>query len=263
MITNGVILESTHVGDPGVVGGQRGYRPRDWDLHPYGSIPYTKPFPDHLRIPRSEWDTRYSAMNTNATSLAAKVKATGWTVFNQGQTNYCWANAICAAMEIVRINMNEPHVRLSSASVAAIIKDFNNWGGWGHEANAFCVERGCATHATWPNAVIRPSQAAIQQAETEREHFRVVEFYEIPPGDQDAFMSALFLNMVAAPGYDWWRHQVTACSPWKSPDGIWGSHGPNSWGRNWGEDGWYYLEGSKSIPDDCVVMHTVTPSPGP
>jgi len=267
-IPKGVIWESDTIAtiERDHVDGNRGYCQRDWDEHPFAATEYTTAFPTSALIDESEWDDRYNEFLTQKNSLADQVKTTGWTVFDQGNTNYCWANAVVACLEAARIKQGDPWIRLSSASVAAIIKNFRNQGGWGSEALEFCVERGVATNATWGNAVINPGREAINQADIERPHFKAIEFYELPPDPVDmrkCFMSALFHGWPCAPGYDWWRHQVAAFAPWKSPNGVWGSTGPNSWAATYGDNGWYYLEGRKSVAQDCICLHSVTPSPGP
>ena len=261
---DGIILEQT---DPGKYrqGGNRGYVARDWDAYPFACQAHAAPFPADMIIPRSEWRDRYEAMKRDGTFLSVTVKASGFTVHDQKNTNYCWAQAVVACQEIARIKQNDPHIRLSAASVAAPIKRFKNYGGWGSEALDYTVENGTATDATWAEATIRPSGIAISRADAERKHFRSLEFYELPPGGDmlDCFVSALFRRWPCAPGYNHWRHQVCATDPWLAPSGKWGSYGPNSWSANWGDAGWYRLEGRKSIPDDCICLHSMTPSPGP
>jgi len=246
------------------VAGNRGYMRRDWDEHPFCSTFYTKAFPESALIDESEWDDRLRQFELEQNSLEHLMVLNSWEVLDQENTNYCWTNAVTGCAEVTRIKQGDPYIKLSSASVAAPIKNYRNVGGWGSEALEYAVEHGFATARLWGNAVINPGNAVITAANVERKHFKAIEFYELPPGQDmfKCFISALFHRWPCAPGYNWWRHQVMAVKPWKSPAKKWGSRGPNSWGPNQGDKGWYMLEGSKSIPDDCICLHSMTPSEG-
>lgn len=239
--------------------GGGGYETRDWDAHPYGVTAYAKPFPNEAFIERKDMEGMIRQQQIDKTRLTDYMEAANWKPKDQKNTLYCWTNAVTGCFEIARIKQNDPYIPLSSASVAAVIKRFRNQGGYGSQALKFTVERGFATHETWPNHVINPGQAAIQKADTERINFMSLEYYDLEPGPQmfDCFLSALIHRWPCAPGYDWWRHQVCAVEAMFFGGGVMGCRGPNSYGGPWFE-----LKGDKARPDDCVCLHSVTPSVG-
>lgn len=235
-----------------VVGGilcGRGWRPRDWKAHPYGKLPYAKPFPRELYVPRDEWRDRAEHIERSGSRLSDLCIAKGLTVLNQARTNYCWGNGVIRNMEILQVKENRKIVRLSPASVCAPIKRYRNVGGWGQEALDYILKNGVAPVDLWPaNAIDERYDNAESRAA--RAAFTVFEWIDLPPGDFDALYSLLLRGIPVPIGLDWWRHLVCAVDPlWvdgRPAVGVDNSHGEQS-----GNKGRLILSQEKATPSDA------------
>lgn len=67
----------------------RGHVPRDWNLHPFGSLQYAAPF-DVPLIPRSEWADRIEEMERNENRVSDIIRLYQIPHKDQSQTNYCF-----------------------------------------------------------------------------------------------------------------------------------------------------------------------------
>lgn len=237
--------------DPVIAGEQmsRGMIPRDWAREPFGSLPFARPF-DFDVIPRSEWPALIEEKQANRSRLVDICDQAGLSVLNQNGTNYCWINGPTHCVEIIRVVMGLPMVRLSPASVGGPIKGYRNVGGWGTEGMKYLVEHGSVPQSMWPaNAIDRrydtPETRAI------RAQFKVSEWIESRPRSFDQLATMLLLGFPVAVGYNWWRHEVTAMDLIVQ-GGEFGIIIDNSWGTGWGENGRGILMERKATPDDAV-----------
>lgn len=225
-----------------------GLQARDYTRQPYGSLGFgALPFP---LIPREQWKERLEEMERKKATLPQICDRVQLGVKNQGRTNYCWINAPVHALEIVRVIENQPKVSLSPASVGAIIKNFQNVGGWGSEGLRFLAEKGCVPSSLWPDTAIdRKYNTA--EANAERQKYRVTEWWELKPRNFEELATCLLMNVPVAVGYNWWGHEVTAVSlTYKGGD--FGIVIDNSWGPGWENNGRGVLLGKKALPDDAV-----------
>lgn len=235
----------------------RGYQPRNWHDHPFGST-VAKPF-DLEVIPRTEWDDRIADMAANKTRLSDLLDFYNVPPKNQRSTNYCWIFGPTRCCEIARLRQANQYVSLSPASCGAIIKNYQNVGGWGSEGLEFIRDRGVAPSSLWPDTAIQRQYDNAETREARKRHV-VLEWTECRPRDLDQLMTLAFHRIPATAGYNWWRHQITILDPVKGPNGQYGVLIDNSWGESWGENGRGVLLGSKAVPDDCVAVRTITPS---
>lgn len=241
---------------PLLQGGARGLMPRDWMRHPFGGMPCAPAFSKPI-IPRSEWDERIRDLERSKSRIPDICDDAGLGVKNQGQTNFCWANAPVHCLEIMRVIQGEDAVELSPASVACKINGFRNEGGWGTDAIKY-LEIGAVPVSLWPaNAIDRKYDTAA--ADAARKRFQVDEWDDIPPRNFDAMATQLLLGFPCAVGYNWWRHEVTAVALLKlDGTGRYGVLIDNSWGRAWSNNGRGVLTEDKGTPDDCVSPRLVT-----
>lgn len=236
-------------------GQSRGLIPRNYELIPYGSMPFA-PAAEMDEIPRSEWKDRIEEAEKNKTRIVDLCDAVGSPVKNQASTNYCWINAVIRAMEIVRVIQNEPLIPLSSASIGCKIKNFKNQGGWGLEGVQYAVKHGAVPMSMWPNAAI-DRKYDTPAANAERTKFKIIEWEDLP-NTFEAVMTRVLRNIPCPVGYNWWGHEVCAVAGVVISADKYGIIIDNSWG-NWGDRGRGVLNESKGRPDDAQSPRVGTP----
>lgn len=236
----------------------RGRVPRDYAKEPFGSLGYATPFNLPL-IPRSEWQGRCEEMERQKSRLSDLMRFQRIPSLDQNGTNYCWFHCVVTAMYAVRALNGLPHVDLSPASGAAIIKGYRNVGGWGGEALEFITQHGVAPASLWPtNAIAR--QYDNEESRAARKHHIIGEWFELQPRNLDELITCLLLRIPVAVGFNWWGHAVCAVDPVWSNGAI-GTRIRNSWGASYGDSGFAVLQGSRQIPDDAVAPRVVTATP--
>lgn len=237
----------------------RGYERRDRASWPVASAPRSRAF-DLPIIPRSEWDDRINELEKNKSTLRHVLDRDAIPSLNQGNTNYCWCNGVVTGMTAVRAANRQPYIALSPASVAAPIKNYRNYGGWGGEALEYIIDNGICSTKHWPaNAIDRDYDNA--QSQANRRLHMVTEWIDIDCDDRDCFdmvFTCLLLNMPVACGFNWWSHETCALWPVRLSAGRYAIGHRNSWGDDYGENGFFVLEGRKAIPDDACVPVVVT-----
>lgn len=218
---------------------------------------YASPFPQHLLIPRSEWQARIEEMEAMKSRLSDVIRFANLPHKDQANTNYCWINAPVHCLEISRLLQNQKPVSLSPASAGAQIKGFRNVGGWGLEGLEWIIKHGVVPSSRWPdNAIDRRYLTA--ENKTIALDYRVDEWCECRPRDVDQMISLLLRRVPGAGGYNWWRHEVTNVDPvWI--DGTVAVRIRNSW-RGWGDFGFGILQGSKMLADDLVFAFNARPT---
>lgn len=209
---------------------------------------------ESLLIPVSEWRARIEEMKERKSMLSDFIKASGVKVKNQGSSNFCWANAPCTALEIVRAQQGQKYVELSPASVACKINGFKNEGGWGKWALEYLIQHGAVPASMWPsNAIDRRFDTTANESVAKK--YRGVEWNELPVRDLGWLGSMLLRRIPVAVGFNFWGHEVTAVDiDWL--DGEFVLRILNSWGRDWGDGGFAILQGMKMLPDDAVAPRT-------
>ena len=217
---------------------------------PFGAIEGAPAFPSEMLVPQSEWEARIKDMADSKSRLSDICDQAGLKCKDQGQTNYCWANAPTHCIEILRCVQNQNMVSLSPASVAAVIKNYQNVGGWGEEALRFIVDNGAVPTSMWPDNAIERKYDTAETKEV-RKLYRVTEWWELRPRTVSELISCLINRIPVAVGYNWWGHEVTAVDPvWVN--GAIGIRIRNSWGMVWGSKGYATLTGQRMLPDDAV-----------
>lgn len=229
----------------------RGYEARDFSKEPYGaSTPYAVPM-SIPNIPESEWPDRIEQIHKDKSLLSVRARSSGVGIYNQGSTNFCWANGVLKAFEIARVLQGEKHVPLSPASIACPITNFRNVGGWGTQALKHLSDHGAVPTAMWgDNAIDR----RLDNAETRKARgaFKSTMWFDVEPNVLAPTMTLVLLGNPVPVAYNYWRHLVLALDPILFSDGTYGLGCWNSWGESYGDKGYFVLKGSKAVPSEAV-----------
>jgi Papain family cysteine protease len=224
----------------------RGRVPRDWAAQPRGSVARL----DIPLIPRTEWAARIKEMEERKNGLKDLILQSGRPNKNQGQTNYCWTNAVVRSMELIALLNGEPYINLSPASVAAPCKNYSNSGGWGGEALKYIVQHGISSSEFWPdNAIDRKYDNEASRAN--RVLHIIKEWYELGRRRFDQKMSLMLHRLPVPSGYNWMGHEMCGVRPLYLGKDEYGCEDENSWGPT--NKRWFTLSESKGTPDDGVA----------
>lgn len=200
--------------------------------------------------------SRASKLEKDGQRLSDLMRAGNIPCKNQASTNYCWINAPTYCVEVKRVLQGHAYVELSPASQGGPITNFRNVGGWGTAGLKGIAESGLVPASLWPcNAIDRRYNTDSNRSLAMK--FRAEEWDEVDT-DVRAVCTQLVLGNPVAVGLDWWGHEVTFCDVVVANGRISGIRFRNSWGMDWGDDGFSVLTGSKMIPDDAVSPRSVT-----
>lgn len=232
--------------------GSRGYTGRDFEANPLGS--YAAPFALPI-YPRSEWTDRIEALEKTKSLLSDIDRYHRVPMLDQERTNYCWCYGVVGGIMTRMAAMGLSVPRLSAASAAAKIKNYQNVGGWGGEAIAGIRQHGVSTLDLWPNATIDPKYDTHEQQLNAKMH-GVIEFEELAPKDFDQLMTCLLMGFPVPIGLLWWGHLVCAMDPVVISPGVFGVRIKNSWGMRWENQGFAILGETKATPDEANVIRS-------
>jgi hypothetical protein len=209
-------------------------------------------------IPRSQWKTL--VQQGKGTFLGDMLRAYKVPSKDQDGTNYCWAYASVSAYEAIRVLQGQPYVNLSPESVGGPIKNWRNNGGDGRDALVQLQKVGaCRMDFMDETNSLRPSRWKTGWQADCGEHKVREAWADIDDGDFDAVFTAALLRLPVSIGLDWWGHQVLITGPVIFNDGSYGVEFRNSWGSDYGDDGYATLTERKSQPSGsfaCISVGT-------
>jgi hypothetical protein len=174
----------------------------------------------------------------------------------------CWSYSTAACIQMIRAIANQPYVQLSAHSVACVIKNFRDQGGWGCLSLDMARDKGYVPVSLWPAKSMDKRYNTPENWKAALE-FRVTEgWVDLVPSVYDRDMSAqqvgtcLLSNIPVIGDFNWWGHSVALADlvdvyPDRSPRDIkrYGTLCKNSWTDRWGNRGWGVLKDSKAWPN--------------
>jgi hypothetical protein len=242
-----------------------GAEPRDYDEFPDEMM--TSPSEMTL-IPRTEWDARFDEENETGSSLEHRflgpnLNQPEFVNLDQGPIGYCWAASTAHAMMMKRLASNLPVARLSLHSVAAIIKNGRDEGGWCGLSAKYIRENGIAVEGNgpgqWPALSRNVRNATPEVREAMRRHTITEDWYDMGRREWEQSMTIdqiatqlMNINPVAA-DFDWWGHSVCLLRLVRIERGSWGWLMLNSW-RGWGHHGLAVIRESEMKPMGAVAI---------
>ena len=261
--------------NPEADGHHRGLVPRDFSKHPVGSYSTGASFDELMPlIPRDEWPERCAEQAANQ-SRASDFQ--DWEVLDQNGQGFCWAYSTTACVMLQRAIQGLPHIRLSPHAVACKIYGFQDRGAWGAVSFDFIAKYGVPSDEKWPQKSMNRRYDVAETWEDAKQYKITEGFIDLnPPHPADADMTfdevaTCLLSRIPVVGdFNWWGHSVCLADlvdlkPSDGQQGLtnpdrWGVRGPNSWTANWGNNGWFVLQGRKAIPDGGCAPRFVTVS---
>lgn len=232
----------------------RGKIPRDWTKRPLGCLAAAPKF-DLPLIPRSEWADRIEEMEKTKTRLSDIAYQVDLKCCDQDSTSNCWANAPVYCLMLLRAVQGLPTVYLSPAFIATTLSRYG--GGMGIDAVEVLAEKGAPPVDIYgANANRKSITAEVTEAAS---HFKLTEWWDIPDRNDDAVMTCLLNRIPVTVGLNYWSHEVSYIDPVKTGNGF-GYRFRNSWGMDYGTDGYNILAHGKGTPDDAEAPRVALPS---
>ncbi len=207
-------------------------------------------------IPRSQW--KQLVADGKGTFIGDLLRANKIPCKDQDGTNYCWAYASVGCVEALRALQGQPYVDLSAESVAGPIKNWRNQGGWGYEALEQLTNVGAcrSDFMDSPNS-LSPRRWKTGWEADRANHKIVAAWATLDDGGFDAVFTAALLRLPVSIGLDWWSHQVMVTAPVVFSDGSYGVEIRNSWGSEYGDDGFAELTESRATPSGSFAAVSV------
>ena len=212
--------------------------------YPYCSLNHTRKVADLIPIsPRPRWHELIIAGEGTFLHDATKNVLPP---HDQGGTNYCWAHGSVRAVEALRIYEGQTPIILSAESVAVPLTGGRNRGGSPDEAVQQLQDYGCCDQIYWPKNQ-RNQHAAADGWEKERENHCILDWIDVL--GWDAQITLALHRIPVAIGLAWWGHLVCQLDPVILPNGEVGIGFDNSWGADYGENGYAYLDEQQGTAD--------------
>jgi len=206
-------------------------------------------------IPRSQWSQRIAAQVAEKSRLSDRILEAKIRCKHQGRTNYCHGNSPVIAAEILRLVGNQPYVPLSGASVAGPTVNFTNSGGYIANNLRQIVEVGAASEYFVPPNQIGASGFRAGWRE-DAANYRVTEWWDLGRRHSQTFDLVMTLVLSSIPvcvALNWWRHAITFTDGVDFGNGKFGLRGWNSWGAEYGSNGFFVLDEQYGTPDEAYA----------
>jgi hypothetical protein len=211
---------------------------------PYGSVPHTIRATQLLDpIPRTDWPR---LIEEGLGSELGDLTLNHLPPHDQGRTNYCWAHGSITALEHLRVWEGQQPVTLSAESIAVPLTGGRNRGGTPDEAVLQMANYGACPQEYWPlNSLdIRDAKPGWDE---ERNKYRLLRWADVVGFEMQ--MTFALLRIPVAIGLGWWGHLVCQLDPVLFEDGTFGIGCLNSWGADYGVNGYFVLTERRGTAD--------------
>jgi hypothetical protein len=162
------------------------------------------------------------------------------------------------AVEAIRALQGQPYIDLSAESVAGPVRNWRNQGGYGGEALEQLQNVGAclASFMDQPNS-LSPRRWKSGWEADRANHRIVAAWASIDDDGFDGVFTAALLRLPVSVGLDWWSHQIMVVGPVILDNGGYGVECRNSWGSEYGDDGYFVLTESKCQPSGSFACISV------
>lgn len=256
--------------DP-VVNGSRvmkGLIPRDYTKNPVGSYSSSPAWSldDMPLVPWEELPERIKEMEANKSRISDMydVGDNGAPIpsLDQNGQGYCWSYSTAACIQALRCIANMPYEQLSAHSVACMVKNFQDQGGWGAMSMEYATSHGYVPTRLWPAKSMNRKYNTPENWQAALE-FRVTEgWVDLHPAVYDRSMNAqqvltcLVNRKPVIADYNFWGHSVALFDPVDAYPNRrfndpmrYGTRHKNSWTDAYGVRGYGVLKDSKAFPN--------------
>lgn len=260
-------------------GFKTGYVERDLSLYPVGSLDgsvgaeeFNKEVP---LIPFENWPELIREQETNKTRLSdiRMIADKGKPIqsLDQNGQGYCWAYSTCHGIMLKRALMGLPYIRLSGHSLAWVIKNGRDEGGWCGLSASEATKRGYMPVSLWPEKSMNGRQFNTAANWEVAKNFCITEgFLDMQQRVWDMALtfqqlgSCILAGIPCPVDFSWWSHSilgmdlvyVTDKFPVNDPR-CYGLRIWNSWRDSWGRLGTGVILGRKAVPMGSVAIRNV------
>jgi len=165
---------------------------------------------------------------------------------DQGSTSRCWVHGSVRAMEVLRLWEGQPALMLSPDSVAFPIEGTRDRGGYPGDACQQLSEGGACPLAAWPERDLSPRRADDDWEEQALNHV-LISWFNVETFEQQ--MTLAIRRVPIAIGLRWWGHLVCQLDPVQIGRNDFGIGIDNSWGPDWGNNGYAILDEESGTAD--------------
>lgn len=194
-------------------------------------------------IPQSEWKDRISE---GKGSFLSDMRRGILRPHNQRSTSRCWVHGSARAVEMLRLWEGQPAMLLSPDSIAYPIEGTRDRGGYPGDACEQMSQGGACPQSAWPEGDLSPRNAAENWKELAAQN-KLISWVKVETWEQQITLA--LHRIPVAIGLRWWGHLVCQLDPVLDERQNVAIGIDNSWGINWGDNGYGILDKRSGTAD--------------